>query len=107
MCVLEQGMKLLPTELRCRGSPVSVVQSDEVDLACDKVRKVGGIPFVAELCSEGVLEFLRVEGQGREPVKVLLVTVGEKEGQSRDRVEVDDSVRSITPRVYQTYKFWI
>jgi hypothetical protein len=62
MGVLKQGVKLLPTELRCRGSPVSVVQSDEVDLTCDEVWKAGGIPFVVELCSEGVLEFVRVEG---------------------------------------------
>jgi len=62
MGVLEQGVKLLSTELRCRGSPMSVVQSDEVDLTCDEVWKTGRIPFVVELCSEGVLEFVRVEG---------------------------------------------
>ena len=61
-----------------------------MDLARDEVRKAGGVPFVVELCSEGVLEFVRVEGQCCEPVKVLLVTVGEKEGQNHDYVEVDD-----------------
>jgi len=51
MGILEQGVKLLPTELRCRGSSVSVVQSDEVDLTRDEVWKAGGIPVVVELCS--------------------------------------------------------
>lgn len=61
MGVLEQGVELLPTELRCRGSPMSVVYSDEVDLACDEVRKARGIPLVAELCPEGVYKFVGVE----------------------------------------------
>ena len=62
MGVLEQGMELLSAELRCGGSPMSVVQSDEVNLACDEVWKAGRVPFVVEFCSEGGLEFTRVEG---------------------------------------------
>ena len=61
MGVLEQGVKLLPAELRRRGPSVSVVQSDEMDLARDEVWKAGGIPVVAELCSEGVLKLVGVE----------------------------------------------
>ena len=61
MGVLEQSVKLLPTELRCRGPPMPVVQPDEMDLARDEVRKAGRIPFVAKLCSEGVLKFFGVE----------------------------------------------
>jgi hypothetical protein len=76
MGVLEQGMELLSAKLRSGGSPVSVVQSDKVNLACDEVRKAGMVPFVVEFCSEGALEFMRVEGQGRESIKVLLVPVG-------------------------------
>lgn len=68
---------------------MSVVQSDEMDLTCDEVWKVGGVPFVVELCPQGVLEFVRVEGQSREPIKVLLVAVDKREGQSRDHVEGD------------------
>ena len=80
MGVLKQGMELLSTELRCRGSPVSIVQSDEVNLTCDKVWEAGRIPFVAKLCSEGVLEFVRVERQRCKPVKVLLIAVGKERG---------------------------
>lgn len=61
MGVLKQGVKLLPTELRCRGPPMAVVQPDEMDLARDEVWKAGRIPFVAELCLEGVLKFFGVE----------------------------------------------
>ena len=62
MSVLKQSVKLLSTELRCGGPPVSIVQSDEVDLTCNEVRKAGGIPVVVELCSKGVLQFMRVKG---------------------------------------------
>lgn len=62
MGVLKQGVEFLSAELRCGGSPVSVVQPDEVDLACDEVRKVRRIPVVIELLSEGMLEFVGVEG---------------------------------------------
>lgn len=62
MGVLEQSVKLLSTELRSGGSAVSIVQSDEVDLTCNEVWKVRGIPVVVELCSEGVLQFMRVKG---------------------------------------------
>ena len=62
MGVLEQSVKLLSTELRCGGSPVPIVQSDEVDLICNEVREPGGIPVIIELCSEGVLKFARVKG---------------------------------------------
>ena len=51
-----------------------------MDLTRDEVWKVGGIPFVVELCSEGVLELVGVKCQGREPIKVLLVTIGKREG---------------------------
>ena len=61
MGVLKQGVKLLPTELGCRGPPMSVVQPDKMDLTRDKVWKAGRIPLVAKLCSEGVLKFFGVE----------------------------------------------
>jgi len=97
MSVLEQGVKLLSTELRCRRSSVSAVQSDEVDLTCDEIGKAGGIPVVVELCSEGVLEFVRAEGQSRESVEVLLIAIGKKEGQNPNHVEVDDQGSRRTP----------
>ena len=61
-----------------------------MDLTCDEVWKTGGIPLVVELCSKGVLEFVGVKCQGREPIKVLLVTIGKKESESRERVQVGD-----------------
>lgn len=61
MGVLKQGVKLLSAELRCGGSAMSVVQSDEVDLTCDEVWKVRVIPVIFEFCTEGVLEFMRVK----------------------------------------------
>jgi hypothetical protein len=60
--VLKQGVKFLSTELRCGGPPVSIVQSDEVNLTCNIVRKPRGIPVVVELCFEGVLKFTGVKG---------------------------------------------
>jgi hypothetical protein len=61
MGVLEQGVKFLPAELGCRGTPMSVVQSDEVNLTRDEVWKARGVPAVFELFSEGVLKFVRIE----------------------------------------------
>jgi hypothetical protein len=78
--VLKQGVKFLPTELRCGGSAVSVIQSDKVELTRNKVRNAGRVPVAVELRSEGVLKFVGVEGQGCEPVEVLLVTIGRKRG---------------------------
>jgi hypothetical protein len=75
MGVLKQGVKFLSRELRCGGSPVSVVKSDEVNLACDEFWKARRIPVVVELRPEGVLELVRVEGQSCKAVKVLLIAV--------------------------------
>ena len=69
-----------------------------MDLTSDKVWKSGGIPFVVELRSEGVLEFVGVKCQGREPIKVLLVTVGKKESQNRERVDPSTVAYARLPR---------
>lgn len=62
MGVLKQGVKFLPTELRCGGSTVSVIQSDKMELTRDVVRNAGRVPVEVELRSEGVLKFAGVEG---------------------------------------------